>query len=1469
MSLLGKIGALVGAVVGVALVATGVGAPLGGALLGAAIGIPTALGAALTYGAIGFVAGTVLDYALGAVVPDIPSPTYDGTFPVPILESGAIISEAYGGPLYIAGNILRMNDPDAEDKLKIIVGHCLGPVEEFLGTYVNKKEWNTLDKVHHMVHSYGEEYQVPIKITTSIAIDQPYSSKTLFGMLTLVVNAYKSLSVVDNFFTDKICSFRGLAHSAYLFDKSSSDIGTNTPSVVEVIKGRRLIPIALNGVEGELEWSRNIGDILWDYYRRYDVASIIDEQQIGFWAFNESIGSIAVDSSKYDNNGTLHNFTGTYWVEGQFGNGLQFNGSNSYVDCGNLIPLSLIGKQSFSLSFMISFDSVTGIIWQKYEDSSNYIKVFISGGYLKIEAKSLGSYIINESFNFYPIANIEYRIVLCFDKTNLVCSLYVNKLKDTIEVGWNTDTDISNTGNVFWGSTSSSFAGVLDQARIYNKVLDFREVFACYEDGILDENSFRSLKEYSDEFLEDSEGSPMRPIGPSNYTVIASSQFGQTINRNNIASIATKLFAIIGEPRKSLIVTGTSPVTHTSDYGIYSPIYAFDVTKSLTSAPENNSWRSGNFSYFIASRISCDLSLPVKLRKVEIIPEADIGLKTFYVQGSNSVLDFLQYEYNDIGTTWTVLGSLQTAVPYDSTNPVQKFYINSDVAYRYYSLKIMSSYGITTGIRDICFWGIHPRFPFDHVFDNNIRKNDVKKLLNSCFFGRTFRTQGKIKVGWEGNKEPDGLGSLQDKSVKHIFTLNNVISLTRKKHTRYNKIKINYINFTEEGKKDYIEDSDEIDIEKRGEQLFEESCDFIYHQQIARARARRHLKKSMYCDWDCVIESTDEANRVELFDVISVIWSKFGWNEKQFIVMKKTEDWLGRVTFYCEAYYSGIYDDEETPVPESYFSKLSKVLGTPSPVTNLQALDDSYFDEQGSYITQVEISYTPPNNRNYFSHIKYQYGFKLTGENLITSGESPVVYMQPSYYANINVGDILFVSGEEVTVGEKLGDSSSVLVGKSLLLSGEVFSSDYVSFFDYPGKDTGVGYFTLDGRNMNLEIGDDLYVKAISVNTFGIESGLFSPYTSLYKGEVTLLGLQEALASGKKRILLPDGIYSGEFTLPDQDVIIEGVSKSGVIFTNMPSQNLFILHNLNSNYAFKNFTLQSNVDGTYPKLFNITGDTEAQNLANISFDNLSFIGKASRRDRAIYGYKGKGNIAITNCHSISGEINFVDYTTSKFNISKNIMESNIFYAFQIYCDTINMEENQCLNYTGVGMLIYPTNTANVNKNYLYTRTGCASITGINIFTTTGDIKAVQNKIDLDTSSYSNSSTNTGLKISNDSTGISFISDNNINLKAHSNSATKGLYFYSSTGIGGSVIGNTVVVNNINTPSDNNLGIELLSNNATITGNSINLVNNSAKDIGISLHAAYGYNKGTDNITYNVGTSILDAGTSNDVLAKDV
>ncbi|MFC1623922.1 LamG domain-containing protein [Candidatus Omnitrophota bacterium] len=56
---------------------------------------------------------------------------------------------------------------------------------------------------------------------------------------------------------------------------------------------------------------------------------------VGWWQMDEYSGKLAHDNSGNGNDGTLTNMDEADWVLGKHGSGLDFDGSNDYVDCGN------------------------------------------------------------------------------------------------------------------------------------------------------------------------------------------------------------------------------------------------------------------------------------------------------------------------------------------------------------------------------------------------------------------------------------------------------------------------------------------------------------------------------------------------------------------------------------------------------------------------------------------------------------------------------------------------------------------------------------------------------------------------------------------------------------------------------------------------------------------------------------------------------------------------------------------------------------------------------------------------------------------------------------------------------------------------------------------------------------------------------------------------------------------------------
>ena len=282
MGFFAKALAIVGVIAGAVLVATGIGAPWGTALIGMSLGAQMA-GAAIVMGLVGAGVGYALDSALD--IPKMPSATYDGDYPYPTIRNDVPIADAFGMVL-VAGNLLRVNDPSEATWIKMDIGHCLGPIDEYLATYANKREFSQLaaadvdgDGKHYCAHGLGTDTATPLQLTIN--------------------------GVVEDLFEDRNAALRGLAHSIYKLNKESKHISGSAPGITEIIRGRRLLPISTNAVAGDKAFSRNLAVVIWDHYKRYDDMSEIEDGLIGYWAFNESSGLVAADSSSFDNPGAL------------------------------------------------------------------------------------------------------------------------------------------------------------------------------------------------------------------------------------------------------------------------------------------------------------------------------------------------------------------------------------------------------------------------------------------------------------------------------------------------------------------------------------------------------------------------------------------------------------------------------------------------------------------------------------------------------------------------------------------------------------------------------------------------------------------------------------------------------------------------------------------------------------------------------------------------------------------------------------------------------------------------------------------------------------------------------------------------------------------------------------------------------------------------------------------------------------
>jgi hypothetical protein len=210
---------------------------------------------------------------------------------------------------------------------------------------------------------------------------------------------------------------------------------------------------------------------------------------VGYWTFDEGIGTTAYDYSGYNNHGTLIN--GPTWQSGsncKVGGCLQFDGNDDYVNAGNGDNLNA-RTNDFSIT-----------LWEKVQLSTSGYDPFIfkNSGYggnqnnwsiRQCNLTGLLEVIFGTQTNSYGvcgnsvIANSTWKHIGVVLKRGSGIYIYVNGVLDKI---YSSPLSGDQTGNGLLqiggkiGGTYGVLNGYLDEIRIYNRALSDAEIKAIY-----------------------------------------------------------------------------------------------------------------------------------------------------------------------------------------------------------------------------------------------------------------------------------------------------------------------------------------------------------------------------------------------------------------------------------------------------------------------------------------------------------------------------------------------------------------------------------------------------------------------------------------------------------------------------------------------------------------------------------------------------------------------------------------------------------------------------------------------------------------------------------------------------------------------------------------------------------------------------------------------------------------------------
>ncbi len=272
-------------------------------------------------------------------------------------------------------------------------------------------------------------------------------------------------------------------------------IQANVDYVLKVILQGNVFRCFVNGIEvlsgtDETYTSGKVGlrarraDAFFDNFKIDNVVAPTPPSNglVGYWKLDEGSGTVAHDSSGYDNDGTL--FGSISWVNGKCGKALSFGGGGSYVLIPHSSDLEFAGVHPFTLEAWIKPDNPQGtsgsLAANIIDKFSNYGLVFDHGNPDARGVVIRSGGIWHHSGQVGISAGVWHHYVGVYDPPHLIAYLDGYEVARR-EVGYLT-LDV-NTNNLVFGTNmelTSQYNGVIDEIKIYSKALSAQEIQNLY-----------------------------------------------------------------------------------------------------------------------------------------------------------------------------------------------------------------------------------------------------------------------------------------------------------------------------------------------------------------------------------------------------------------------------------------------------------------------------------------------------------------------------------------------------------------------------------------------------------------------------------------------------------------------------------------------------------------------------------------------------------------------------------------------------------------------------------------------------------------------------------------------------------------------------------------------------------------------------------------------------------------------------
>ncbi|HEY4330444.1 MAG TPA: LamG domain-containing protein [Phycisphaerae bacterium] len=203
-----------------------------------------------------------------------------------------------------------------------------------------------------------------------------------------------------------------------------------------------------------------------------------------YWPYSEGSGTTTADASGHGNTGTFHG--GVSWATGRYGNGLKFNGTDGYLDAGNNSSTNITGSFTMAAWVLLSSAAQDQKIAGNEDGVCGGYKMAIFGQKVELEMHdTVNTFTCNRNVPGGTIIppGVWYHVCSVYDYNAGTISSYVNGVLDRQLTGVSITALASTAGHLIvgrepWisGSNLRYFNGIMDELRIYSRVLSVAEI---------------------------------------------------------------------------------------------------------------------------------------------------------------------------------------------------------------------------------------------------------------------------------------------------------------------------------------------------------------------------------------------------------------------------------------------------------------------------------------------------------------------------------------------------------------------------------------------------------------------------------------------------------------------------------------------------------------------------------------------------------------------------------------------------------------------------------------------------------------------------------------------------------------------------------------------------------------------------------------------------------------------------------